>query len=735
MSNRNKSGNRRLRMSVLAVAVSVALFNLSKANAATVKISSSADLASLTRLDSPVNYYGNSDTRDASNAVFNLIGNSATENGNQIFGFGNNIFAGGYAESGSASFNSLNVSSVNGNETVYEATLYGGYACAQADTYNSVSSNLVTLTMDGNDAFSGTIYGGYSEDRYNEDAEVSLNTVQINANTAASGTTLTVYGGGVADGTNDALADVSYNTVILTDELDLSNANLYGTNAVTITGHNTLQFGTSDITFYSSNYINTVANFDIVKAVNVTWGNTIKILSFSNDYALNKTTTFEASQVAFASNETTTALSVGDSYTMFTVNGASSHNITVTSASTYTVGTTLQGTGKLAFDETGENIVYTITDGSDSEGSGSESAPDTYGSESAPDTSGSESDPDTSGSESDPDTSGDQPDAGDAGTIVNTKHPTVQEQTHTTAMVASAGAAALIEGANTTSMAGFNLATSGVLGLQVFSAVGGGTSRIDTGSYVRLNSINYTIGIGTNIPAPGFGLWSVGVAFEGGYGKFKNHYDAGNAEGYISKDGHVNYFGGVLLGNVTLESLWHFNAALRFGHMSSHQSNALYDWSSGSNYNVDIDSAYFGAEFGAGRILKLSDSLDADLYGKFFYLYQDSDDFYAGGNYQLNSVKSVRTRLGGRFDWKFAPAATLYAGLAWEQEFDGEATVTADGAEVEPSESDGARAFAETGIRLVPENGRGLHLDLGVKGQYGSDYRGIFGQLKAKYVF
>ncbi|MBO5566348.1 MAG: autotransporter domain-containing protein, partial [Succinivibrio sp.] len=308
-------------------------------------------------------------------------------------------------------------------------------------------------------------------------------------------------------------------------------------------------------------------------------------------------------------------------------------------------------------------------------------------------------------------------------------------QSHAAAMTMSAGTVALTQGADTTSAAGFNLANSGTTGLQAFSSIGGGMARVETGSHVNLNTLNFSVGIGNNIKND-YGLLSIGGAFEAGYGKFKNHYNAGIAEPYIKKTGHVSYYGVAALTNFTFENLWHVNGALRVGRLESTQSKALYNAATSQTYDIDIGTIYYGLELGGGKLIKFDDTNSLDIYGKYFYLYQDSDSFNAGGKYKLSSVNSHRLRVAGRYTHDFTPVTSLYGGLGLEHEFDGKSKLRVDDrAWAEPSETKGSRAFGEIGVAVKPASNTGLILDFSLKGLYGDKFRGAWASADVKYMF
>ena len=308
-------------------------------------------------------------------------------------------------------------------------------------------------------------------------------------------------------------------------------------------------------------------------------------------------------------------------------------------------------------------------------------------------------------------------------------------QSHAAAMTMSAGTVALTQGADTTSAAGFNLANSGITGVQSFSSVGGGASRVETGSFVSLKTLNFSVGIGNNVQND-YGLLSIGGAFEAGYGKFKNHFDAGAADPYIKKTGHVSYYGLALLSNFTFENLWHVNGAVRVGRMKSTQNNALYNAATGETYDINIGTNYYGLELGGGKLIKIDDTNSLDIYGKYFYLYQASDSFNAGGKYKLSAVNSHRLRVAGRYSHDFTPVTSLYGGLGLEHEFDGKSKLKVDDkAWAKSSKTKGTRAFGEIGVAVKPASNTGLILDFSVKGLYGDNFRGAWASADIKYMF
>lgn len=544
----------------------------------------------------------------------------------------------------------------------------------------SASSNTVFIEK-GSD-FTGNKYlvGGYAI--ANNSATASNNRIIIGAGSFSD----KIIAGWTSTDNVDQQATMSGNEVYLYGDADVSGAEIYGAirtqknefnspvnnPSTSVITANTLIFGYNNIPWAPSNYtLGSVNNFSTIRVNTVPWGKTISITNLSNDSTDSTITKINAENINFSGVE---ILSPGDSYDMLTVsNVAAGSSIGLSSeSSTFTIGSTLEGTASLKLQN--NTVTYTVN--------GTETQP----------------------------------------------------QTHTAAMTMSAGTVALIQGGDTLSAAGFNLANSGINGTQAFSAVGGGMARVNTGSHVNVNTLNFSVGVGNNIQND-YGQLSVGAAFEAGFGKFKNHFNAGKADPYIKKNGDIKYYGIAVLSNMAFENLWHVNGALRYGRIETSQNRAVYNFNTNQTYDVDLSSYYIGAELGGGKVIKLDDLNSLDLYGKYFFLHQDGNTFNAGGKYELSSVNSHRLRLAGRYSHNYTPTTALYTGLGAEYEFDGKSKLKVDGIRSKPSKTEGIRGFGELGVTIKPAANKGLIFDLGVKGLLGDKFRGAWVNAEIKYLF
>ena len=220
-----------------------------------------------------------------------------------------------------------------------------------------------------------------------------------------------VYGGMAID-------EAINNKIYVYGTTDLSSASLFGNYGGDITG-NTLYLGpVSKNTAWSPNTstINMVSNFEKIAVKGTKWGQTITINSLDNSLSTSgQTTAIDVGNVSFIIDDAS-ILEQGASYDVLKVNTFNGADLALAStSSTFTAGTTLQGTGTVSLrdtDSNGENETVTYT--------------------------------------------------------INKDDVSAQPQTHDVVMVSSAATTAINQIADTSEMALMNLLTSGNAGLQLF---------------------------------------------------------------------------------------------------------------------------------------------------------------------------------------------------------------------------------------------------------------------------
>jgi outer membrane autotransporter protein len=214
-------------------------------------------------------------------------------------------------------------------------------------------------------------------------------------------------------------------------------------------------------------------------------------------------------------------------------------------------------------------------------------------------------------------------------------------------------------------------------GFGVFGAISGGWSRYDTGSHTDMSSISLMAGLSKRVNVQP-GSLVLAAFFEYGNGS----YDTYTA---FHGDGDLYHLGGGILGRMDFagDKSGHFYAegSARLGSVhNDYDHSGLYD-ALGREATYDASSTYYGIHLGLGYIWNLSDKAALDLYGKYFWTHQqgDSVSLSTGDPIDFDAINSHRLRVGGRYSYAVSETVSPYIGLAYEQEFDGDASATTNG--------------------------------------------------------
>lgn len=303
-----------------------------------------------------------------------------------------------------------------------------------------------------------------------------------------------------------------------------------------------------------------------------------------------------------------------------------------------------------------------------------------------------------------------------------------QEQTHNTVMAMEAGMAMLTAGNDFVGKAVEGLAdmeNRGEDGASTFASVGGSGSRYETGSHVNTNTWNAIVAVGAK-KAMDKGALEYGVFGEYGKGNYKLH----SATGY--GDGDAHYAGGGILAKWVNNHDVYTEASFRLGRMSDSAKDILRG--GGNSYGYDVHANYCGAHVGIGKMFKYEGGRELDVYGKFFYTKRDGVAYSAGGSdYSLDSVASSVLRVGARYGttdklWNW------YGGLAYEYEFDGEATGTVNGTAVRSASVKGSSVRGELGMKMSASKDNPWQANISIYG-YGGKHRGFGGNVSVAYLF
>lgn len=391
-----------------------------------------------------------------------------------------------------------------GNEVTVDGSEVDGNVMGGRTKDGNANNN--TVNIDGGSTINGSVYGGYSDTGDASGNNVNIGTGKINGD---------IYGG-YSGGTGSTIN----NTVTLYGDADVSNSNIIG--GSNGSDGNTLNIGKGTESWTGGGQtVKNISSFDTLNFTALPWNSDTPALTIGDGSATDlSNTTVTARQVAFTGVKT---ISVGSTMMFLDQSNvaAGKKATNINSGSDFTVGTAMEGTGKLVLDANG-NVIYQV-----------ESAG-------------------------------------------------VSRQTHNTVMAAEAAVVALNAGNDFILSAREGLARKeniGKDGIAVFAKIGGGATRQETGSHVNVNMWNGIVAVGRkNVQKES--TTEYGVFVEHGWGNFSTHSD--NAH---RGDGSVDYTGGGLLGKWTKADGLYVEGSLRIGSMHEKANNLLRDTVRGYGYD------------------------------------------------------------------------------------------------------------------------------------------------------
>lgn len=240
-----------------------------------------------------------------------------------------------------------------------------------------------------------------------------------------------------------------------------------------------------------------------------------------------------------------------------------------------------------------------------------------------------------------------------------------------------------------------------------YAAAGYGNMRQESGSHVDVQGSAFNIGFAKEVKN-GSGKLLFGPMIEYGRGSYESYLDDGT-----KGNGNTQNFGLGVMARQNNDNGTYYEGSLRYGKLTSNYNSG----DLGADY--DTDANYWGAHLGLGKVFQLNDKNSIDTYCKFFYTNQGSSSAnILGHNVEFDAVKSKRSRLGFRFNHATSDVRSIYAGLAWQHEFDGSACATADGYSTPSPSIKGNSMMVELGVNVAPKSSP-VSFDLGVSGWAG----------------
>ena len=262
-------------------------------------------------------------------------------------------------------------------------------------------------------------------------------------------------------------------------------------------------------------------------------------------------------------------------------------------------------------------------------------------------------------------------------------------------------------------------------GYQLWAAMSQGTMRAETGSYVTTTGYNLSVGW-----AKEGKLKAAKTLFtpfvEYGRGTYHTYLDDGT-----HGSGKISYLGAGLMGRIERPDGHWLEAALHGGRVRSDYTGTI---SAGTVSTYDSGNTYYAAHIGIGktRLLRTGDTLNT--YLRYFYSRQDgtSAELNTGEIYDFDAVASHRMRVGFTFLHREDTSKEIYAGLAYEYEFDGEGAASVQGLATDSPALRGGSTMVELGYRFIPPDSR-LSWHIHMAGWQGTR-RGMTGNIQVSWA-
>ena len=263
-------------------------------------------------------------------------------------------------------------------------------------------------------------------------------------------------------------------------------------------------------------------------------------------------------------------------------------------------------------------------------------------------------------------------------------------------------------------------------GYHLWAAMSQGTMRAETGSYVTTTGYNLSVGW-----AKEGKLKAAKTLFtpfvEYGRGTYHTYLDDGT-----HGSGKISYLGAGLMGRIERPNGHWLEAALHGGRVRSDYTGTI---SAGTVSIYDSGNTYYAAHIGIGktRLLRTGDTLNT--YLRYFYSrqYGTSAELNTGETYDFDAVASHRMRVGFTFLHREDTSKEIYAGLAYEYEFDGEGAASVQGLAADSPALRGGSTMVELGYRFIPPDSR-LSWHIHMAGWQGTR-RGMTGNIQVSWAF
>lgn len=274
-------------------------------------------------------------------------------------------------------------------------------------------------------------------------------------------------------------------------------------------------------------------------------------------------------------------------------------------------------------------------------------------------------------------------------------------------------------------------------GLALFTAFGGGKSRLETGSHVDMNTINAMVGLSREVSI--FKAdFVVGSFIEYGHGKYDTYNDF--ASGSVKGNGSTDYTGLGAMARWYGQDGSYVEGTLHTGMSETDFSGAVFFADKQAKY--DFDSWYYGGHFGVGRVWNLFDDFDDEVEAdaiqidgsvKYFLNHNEAKDVSvsSGDELRFRETNSSRLRAGLKANFFASRAWRPYIGAAFDYEFNGKAHASTYNMRIDAPTLQGGTGVGEIGLSYVT---KGFTVGIGAEGYVGVR-QGWSGNAKLGFTF
>ena len=251
-----------------------------------------------------------------------------------------------------------------------------------------------------------------------------------------------------------------------------------------------------------------------------------------------------------------------------------------------------------------------------------------------------------------------------------------------------------------------------------YANMGYSDMRYDSGSHIDANGWNLNLGAARRFISTG-GELLVGPFFEYGRSDYDSYSEGIHADG----DGH--FTGGGIFVRQKNNNGFYYEGSVRGGRVKADYKT---DGMNGGTVHEEFeyDTNYWAFHVGVGKEFELKNRSRLNAYLRYFYTHQNdfSAPLSSGETYDFDDVTSSVIRAGARWSREVNDYSTLYAGLAYQYEFDSEAAAHFDGDSTLSPSLEGSSGMLELGWQVRPKKDGNMAVDVGVAGWAGKK-RGV----------